>query len=51
MLQIEDPDYRQAVIEALIRARVRREQGLDDPGGQLAMRLRREAVAAMGADA
>jgi len=42
---IEDDDYRAAVIEALIAKRVQRETGHIDPGGTLAMKLRREAAA------
>ncbi len=38
--------YRAALIEALILTHVRAETGRNDPAGELAMRLRREAAAA-----
>jgi hypothetical protein len=45
--QIKGDDYRAAAIEAIILKRVQREMGFSDPGGTLAMRLRREAAAAI----
>jgi hypothetical protein len=48
ILQIDDDQYREGAIEGLIQARVRREQGFNDPGGPLAMRLRREAFGIEG---
>jgi hypothetical protein len=44
--QIEDQDYRAALVETLIAARVKRELGYEHPSGDLAMQLRREAKAA-----
>jgi hypothetical protein len=41
---IPDDDYRSAAVEAVIRRRVVREQGHEDPAGGLAMKLRREAA-------
>ena len=42
--QIGDDEYRATAIEGLILARVRRDIGRNDPAGELAMRLRREAL-------
>jgi hypothetical protein len=43
--QIDDDGYRAAAVESLIGVRVRRELGYDHPSGDLAMSLRREAMA------
>jgi hypothetical protein len=42
--QIDDDGYRRAATEAIILERVRREKGFSDPAGELAMRLRLEAM-------
>lgn len=42
--EIADDGYRGAATEAIILLRTRRELGYADPGGPLAMRLRREAM-------
>jgi hypothetical protein len=41
--QIWDKDYRAALVETLIAARVKRELGYDHPSGDLAMQLRHQA--------
>jgi hypothetical protein len=43
--KIRDEQYRAAAIEAIIDIGVRRELGYPHPSGDLAMRLRREAMA------
>jgi hypothetical protein len=43
--KIADDEYRRAAIEAVIVTRVRRELGHSDLSCELAMRLRREAMA------
>jgi hypothetical protein len=44
--KIDDDAYRAAAIEAVINIRVRNELGYPHPSGDLAMRLRREAMEA-----
>ena len=41
--RIDDEGYRRVATEAVILERVKRDQGFNDPGGELAMRLRRDA--------
>jgi hypothetical protein len=42
--QVDDVDFRRALIDALIVEHVKRAQGFDDPAGALAMKLRGEAI-------
>jgi hypothetical protein len=44
--KIDDDAYRAACVEAIIDIRVHRELGYPDPGGELAMSLRRKAMEA-----
>jgi hypothetical protein len=44
--QITDTDYRAALVETLIAARVKRDLGYEHPSGDLAMQLRHQAKTA-----